>query len=523
MYNDKCFMYNCNNNRSRAARARGFVALCAVPLGYSVLGAVATIPSTPVHAQSFSGVGFLPGGGTSVALGVSADGTVVVGINSSSFAVTNQAFRWTAAGGMIGLGYLPGDSQSVSAAVNADGSVVAGYSTSGIAGRFPQAIRRTGPGGLIGLGYLSGYNGSTAAGVSADGSVVVGISYINEMCCDTQAVRWTAAGGMVGLGSVSGYYRVSFATGVNADGSVVVGFSNTGIPGPGPVQAFRWSAGGGMVGLGYLPGGNKSFANAVNADGSVVVGAANAPGGAYLHQEASRWTQASGMAGLGFLTGGNYSEARAVNADGTVVVGVSDTGPNTEAFRWTQTGSMQSVQAVLTAKGVRTTGWTLTSAQGVSADGQVIVGVGVDPNGRTQGWIARLGPPFLAFSATLNIDCGGPPPEDTFNLHSSFTLSSTASNGINPVTEPVTLQVGTFTTTIPPGSFSKHKNGSFTFAGVIGGVSLDALINHTGTLRYEFDAKGQGASLTGTTNPVTVALTIGDDRGTTSVTAHIAR
>jgi hypothetical protein len=55
---------------------------------------------------------------------------------------------------------------------------------------------------------------------------------------------------------------------------------------------------------------------------------------------------------------------------------------------------------------------------------------------------------------------------------------------------------------------------------VIGGVSQDALINHTGTLRYEFDAKGQGAR---TTNPVTVALTIGDDRGTTSVTAHIAR
>jgi hypothetical protein len=40
-------------------------------------------------------------------------------------------------------------------------------------------------------------------------------------------------------------------------------------------------------------------------------------------------------------------------------------------------------------------------------------------------------------------------------------------------------------------------------------------------LRYEFHAKGQGASLTGTTNPVTVALTIGDDSGATSVTAKI--
>jgi hypothetical protein len=54
-------------------------------------------------------------------------------------------------------------------------------------------------------------------------------------------------------------------------------------------------------------------------------------------------------------------------------------------------------------------------------------------------------------------------------------------------------------------------------------VNLDALIKPTGTLRYEFHAKGQGASLTGTTNPVPVSLTIGDDTGTTPVTAHIAR
>jgi hypothetical protein len=39
---------------------------------------------------------------------------------------------------------------------------------------------------------------------------------------------------------------------------------------------------------------------------------------------------------------------------------------------------------------------------------------------------------FLAFSATLDIYFGGAPNQDTFNWHSQFTLSSTASNGINP-------------------------------------------------------------------------------------------
>lgn len=184
---------------SNGSRARGFAALCEVLLGYSVLGAVAAVPSTPVHAQSFSGLGFLPGDTYSLASVVNANGSVVVG--SSYTAVRGQAFRWTAAGGMVGLGYLPCYSQSYSAAVNADGSVVVGYSSQ-IGGEFQQAIRWTGPGGLMGLGYLSGNNQSIAFGVSADGSVVVGNSNTAFDCCTNQAFRWTAAGGMVGLGSV---------------------------------------------------------------------------------------------------------------------------------------------------------------------------------------------------------------------------------------------------------------------------------------------------------------------------------
>jgi YVTN family beta-propeller protein len=91
------------------------------------------------------------------------------------------------------------------------------------------------------------------------------------------------------------------------------------------------------------------------------------------------------------------------------------------------------------------------------------------------------GVPFLAFSATLAIDLDSAPNEDRFELKSSFTLSSTAS--IDPVTEPVTLQIGTFTTTIPAGSFKKAGDGSFSFKGVIGDVSLEAHIKPTGTLR----------------------------------------
>jgi hypothetical protein len=119
-------------------------------------------------------------------------------------------------------------------------------------------------------------------------------------------------------------------------------------------------------------------------------------------------------------------------------------------------------------------------------------------------------------------------------------LSGTAP-AIDPVTDPVTLKVSTFSTTIPPGSFKKHEDGDgdgagagagdehehehedgfFTFHGDIDGVKLKALIKRTGTLRYAFHAEAKGANLAGTKNQVQVSLAIGDHSGATSVTADI--
>jgi len=99
-------------------------------------------------------------------------------------------------------------------------------------------------------------------------------------------------------------------------------------------------------------------------------------------------------------------------------------------------------------------------------------------------------------------------------------LSSTAP-GINPLTQAVTVQAGTFAVTIPPGSYVETNQGFFVFAGVINGVAVEAAIEHTGTLQYAFQAKAVRASFTGTMSPVYVTLTIGGDSGATSVTALI--
>jgi YVTN family beta-propeller protein len=131
--------------------------------------------------------------------------------------------------------------------------------------------------------------------------------------------------------------------------------------------------------------------------------------------------------------------------------------------------------------------------------------------------------PFQSFSARLDIDLGRRPNHSSFHLGSSFILSGTAKNGIHPETEPVKLQVGPFITTIPAGSFRRREERSYTFAGVIDGVRLEAKIELRGGFRYEFHAEAKGSNLSGTTNPVQVSLGIGGNAGVTSVTAHFDR
>ena len=92
---------------------------------------VAFATATPATSRSqcfFQGLGFLPGGNSSFANGVNANGRVVVGEATGATGVS-QAFRWTAASGMVGLGFLPGRGFSTANGVNADGKVVVGFSS----------------------------------------------------------------------------------------------------------------------------------------------------------------------------------------------------------------------------------------------------------------------------------------------------------------------------------------------------------------------------------------------------------
>ena len=122
------------------------------------------------------------------------------------------------------------------------------------------------------------------------------------------------------------------------------------------------------------------------------------------------------------------------------------------------------------------------------------------------------GVPLTPVAAQASLSMSSQAPEDTFDLQATFILGD-GSNGINPLTEAVTLQVGPAALTIPADSFHSTATGVFTFAGVVEGVTLQVTITRLTRASFEVVAQGEGATLTGMAVPVAVGLTIGDDSG----------
>ncbi|AIL13781.1 hypothetical protein IM40_10300 (plasmid) [Candidatus Paracaedimonas acanthamoebae] len=98
---------------------------------------------------SFTDLGFLNGGSESIALGVSSDGSVIVG-EAKDGATQHQrrAFRWTVEKGMESLGTLNGGRKSWSYGISAKGLVIVGESRDGAAQDQQRAFRWTAEKGM---------------------------------------------------------------------------------------------------------------------------------------------------------------------------------------------------------------------------------------------------------------------------------------------------------------------------------------------------------------------------------------
>ncbi|MHC4646251.1 MAG: PASTA domain-containing protein [Planctomycetota bacterium] len=257
--------------------------------------------------EGMQGLGFLPENSSwSEALDVSADGSVVIGTVDHDFPpfVCHDAFRWTESAGMVSLGWLSTYHQSQGKGVSADGSVVVGVSMNPAGDN--EAFRWTESGGMVGLGDLPGSDfGSHAYSVSDNGSVVVGYS-ISEL--GIEAFRWTESGGMQGLGILPGGSSTK-AFAVSGDGAVVVGRAHMGTH----IDCFRWTQSEGMMSLG---GGD---AYAVSYDGSVIVGSTPFIWDArYGRQHLQDWLE--NVFGLE-LTGWTLGAAKGISPDGLTIVG----------------------------------------------------------------------------------------------------------------------------------------------------------------------------------------------------------
>ena len=122
---------------------------------------------------------------------------------------------------------------------------------------------------------------------------------------------------------------------------------------------------------------------------------------------------------------------------------------------------------------------------------------------------------FASAFPKLTIKAG---PPAGFDLNELFTLGA-ASNGIDPLTEPAELRIGTYSVIIPAGSFKAIPNGRYAFNGVINNVSLAVQIEPVSYNTFSFKVGATGVNLSSLTNPVEVLLIIGNDQGAASAIA----
>jgi probable HAF family extracellular repeat protein len=184
--------------------------------------------------------------GDSIAYGVSADGSVVVGVSN------NRAFRWTTPSVIEDLGVLQGASWSAAYDVSANGSVVVGDS-----GR--RGFRWTEAGGMQ---PIDRNPESSVRAVSADGLVAVGsVPGYNQRLF---AYRWNADGSATNLSIWSSDRAV--ALGVSPNGAVAVGWGSRGDD-SWRQRAWAWL---GQFGGVQLPSQSDAFAHAVSGNGVIV-------------------------------------------------------------------------------------------------------------------------------------------------------------------------------------------------------------------------------------------------------------
>ena len=289
---------------------------------------------------------------------VSDDGRVAVG---NGFVAGNKAFKWEAGVVTELPGISPEMGETSAHGVSADGSVIVGRSRNADgrarAYRCEDSVTSE-------LAVLPGAERAiyAATGVSPDGSVVVGEG-------DGKLLKWDA-GGVSVIMDTPGRGRRCF---VSDDGSIVVGAYKSGVS---TSQAFR-SMSGVVIDIAGSAANNAVYD--MTPDGSVVIGIDNQTG--YRWDEGVLTDMASLIPPDAFPDGVRYAYPRALSADGSMVAGTVGSSGGRYAALWDDNAFYDLNDLLPREYGIDLTGWTLTSAEGISADGTVLFGHGIGPDG----------------------------------------------------------------------------------------------------------------------------------------------
>ncbi|MFO8012433.1 MAG: PEP-CTERM sorting domain-containing protein [Phycisphaerae bacterium] len=384
------------------------------------------------RAAEFLPLGDLPGGAfTSEATDVSLFGTDIVGYSVSqrpgSSTPKTEAFVWQPSTAMLGLGYAEGGAPTWA---NEISGIIVGGSGSPQSnacmwapkpGTFDEWVHVPFP--------VPGSTASDALGVSRDGEYVVGWGDVPGA---TWGFAWRynyllyrfnpqEAGGTdaywLGLPSGASDARAYDIDRYPKDDpgwvSTAVGTSD-GMP-------CRWiREGSGMYEADVLatpPGATGGGLQRITLDGRTMVGWATFPEATGEIDRAVRYEKiTSTLTNMEVLNWEGASHALDVTPDGRTIVGtVTWPGWHPEAFIWDPDHGLRTFQTVLEYQyGLDLSGWTLQRATGISGDGLVIVGSGINPDGNTEAW--RV---VLDSSADLSIE---EPPVGGAILDESLTL-----------------------------------------------------------------------------------------------------
>lgn len=349
-----------------------------------------TVIASPMasSAATFTGLGYWAQDGNynGSAADVSADGRKIAANAYSGLRQRREGARWYWDRGLQGLS-MPDRCASGSAnGISPDGgTIVGGLSEDDTTG---EAFYWTAGTGLVSLENPGNYEQCGAADASLHGNTIVGNCKrrLDNGAYNTQAFAWSRAAGMRMLDPLPDYEEC-WAESVSADGSIVAGTCGQYLY---RSDAFLWTAEEGMRAIGKLPGAEYSGVTALSADGRVAVGIS----GVY-YPKPFRWSEQDGMIDLGSLPGMEQYQPLGVCADGDTVVGYCAPHEMSDepyrAFIWRRSSGMEFLDDYLSrVHGLDTPGWRLIRATGISDDGLVIVGQGVNPDGQYEGWAVDL-------------------------------------------------------------------------------------------------------------------------------------